>query len=272
MGGSTLKLYHFTLVFAVFAALMLIMMNLAVSETLAENADRSFLDKTFDRAVDAAAAVLAQASASGIYGVRDEAADAFYESLAAGLGLLGNACSEEQLRLYVPMLLITDGTTVYVCSDEYNDGPVGSMLTRVWSGAIDASEAEMEELLEFYCSEHNEVARRAGISYTFTVPEEEGGMFLRGSIGLGIYAFLQGYPVNDSTGTVYSRYSFAGAAVREADTYYINLKGEGYESSKYYHSFECGFRSGETAVCRSKKECALCGAGPCPECCGPGMR
>lgn len=263
-----MKLYHFTIIFAVFAVLMLLTVNLALSEGSYMQEDTGFLNEACDRAADAGAAVLAKAGRLGVYGVREAAVDAFYESLAASLDVGGYAGSRMGLSMYVPLIVVKDEDSIYVCYDDYSaDADGHTSLVRKWSGNI-AGE-NLDEVLEEYCRLHNTVAERAGLNYEFFLPEDDGGMYLRGCEGTGFFVLFQGYPVNGLKET-FNRFSFAGTGLDFAENYYINLQGTGLASPKYFHRKDCVYRAEESTVYSERRSCALAGAYECPECGGDG--
>lgn len=263
-----MKIYHFTIIFSIFAAGMLLLADLTISENMYVRENIRFLDEICDRAANAGAGVLAESGKLGVYGVREAAVDTFYKSLAASLNLAGYANSRNSLRLYVPVILVTDEIGTYVCYDDYEKDAYGSTsLVRKWSDNLNGS--DLEDILQYYCTRHNSVAERAGLKYEFTLPPQEGGMYLRGCDGTGFYAVFQGYPVR-GTEEVYNRFSFAGTGLGQVTDYYINLSGTGYASPMYFHRENCPYRSDESRVYNSRSECALAGAFECPECGGDG--
>ena len=262
-----MRIYHFTLIFAAFAVMMLSITAFSLGESFAEEQGRSNLDLVLDRASESAADVLKEAHSSGIAGVRDLAVDAFYASLSAGLGLSDGTPALTLLRMYVPVIAVTDGDVLYVCFDDYetaDDGTTG--LIRKWSDPIEVNDEGLEECLGYYCNKHNDVARRAGIVYSFFIPETEGGLYLRSGEGAGFFALLQGYPSERSDGSVFTGFSFAGTGIDDADMFFINLHGDELASERFFHRKGCIYLSEESIMFGSKKKCAGYGAFECPEC------
>ena len=262
-----MRIYHFTLIFAVFAMIMLAMTAFSLEETFDEDRRAANIDLLLDKASESAADVLKEANASGIYGVRDLAVDTFYASLSAGLGLSDSTPALTLLRLYVPVIVVADGDIMFVCYDEFGTADDGTeALARRWSGPIVREECDLEDCLEHYCNKHNETAQRAGIVYEFTIPDTEGGLYLRSGEGAGFFALFQGYPADRYNGEICNSYSFAGTGVDEAEQFFINLRGEGFASEKYFHRKDCRFLTEESVMFGSKKKCAEYGAFECPEC------
>ena len=262
-----MRIYHFTLIFAVFAVMMLSMAAFSIEEALDDDRRRENLDLLLDRASESAAEILKEAHVSGVYGLRDLAVDVFYDSLAAGLGLPDGTPARTMLRIYVPVIVVTDGDAMFVCYDDYESAPDGhEVLARKWSDAIDRDASSLEETLEYYCGRHNEVAERAGITYGFNTPEAEGGLYLRSGAGAGFFVLFQGYPSEMADGKTYNCSSFAGTGIDDADRFFINLRGEGYASERFFHREGCRLLSEESIMFGSKKKCALYGAYECPEC------
>ena len=262
-----MKIYHFTLIFAVFAVMMLSMTAFSLSESFDEEQGRSNLDLVLDRASESAADVLKEAHSSGIAGVRDVAVDAFYASLSAGLGLSDGTPALTLLRMYVPVIAVTDGDVLYFCYDEYETDDGGTArLVRRWSDQVAANDDGLEKCLGYYCNKHNEVAQRAGIVYSFSIPETEGGLYLRSGEGAGFFALFQGYPSERSDGRVFTGFSFAGTGIDDADMFFINLHGDGFASERFFHRKGCKYLSEVSIMFGSKKKCAGYGAFECPEC------
>lgn len=262
-----MRIYHFTLIFAVFAMIMLAMTAFSLEETFDEDRRAANIDLLLDKASESAADVLKEAHASGIYGVRDLAVDTFYASLSAGLGLSDSTPALTLLRLYVPVIVVADGDIMFVCYDEFGTADDGTeALARRWSGPIVREECDLEDCLEHYCNKHNETAQRAGIVYEFTIPDTEGGLYLRSGEGAGFFALFQGYPADRYNGEICNSYSFAGTGVDEAEQFFINLRGEGFASERYFHRKDCRFLTEESVMFGSKKKCAEYGAFECPEC------
>lgn len=264
-----MRIYHFTIIFAMFALMILFMAEIKISEQAYIDEDRNALDEACDRAADSAAAVLAKAGSTGLSGVRDAAVDSYYESLAASLAVAGYAGSRNTLRMYVPLIAVTDGNLIYVCYDDYETNSNGTtVLVRKWSGQIE--EGELEDTMQYYCNRHNLIAERAGIRYEFVLPSEDGGMYLRGCEGTGFYALFQGYQINGTKNEYYNRFSFSGTGLEYAAKYYINLEGTGYASPAFFHREDCVYRTEDSIVYTQRRECALAGAYECPECGGDG--
>ncbi len=263
-----MRIYHFTIFFAIFAVMMLSCAGSVIEERMRSREDIRFLDNSLDEASQNAAKILAGARGGDICSVRDLAVEAFYESLTASLGQTAATPAVNRIRLFVPVILISDGECIYVCYDDLRTGEGGACgFVRCWSEKIDASAQDLSGCLEHYCNLHNEIAKRAGLTYEFNIPDEDGGVFVRGG-GTGFYVLFQGYPVDLSERTVYNRFSFAGTGLIETEQFFINLSGEGFASPMYFHEEGCRYRSEESIMFETRKECALNGAFECPECMG----
>ncbi len=262
-----MRIYHFTIVFALFASMMLHMTEMTMKQKMEEDRETQFFDKVMDRASDSAAQVLALAGASGVEGVMDLAVDTFYETLAAGLGQSGETPSMTKIRLYVPMIAVMDGDSVFVCYDRFEKDEDKNVLIRGWSEPVAAGSDELSELLEYYCNYHNQVAERAGIRYSFALPGSDGGLFARGSEGTGFFALLQGYRPGGFLKES-NCFSFSGTGVIKAEQFFINVSGEGYGAEHYYHRKGCIHLKEESIMFTSGKDCALHGAFECPDCMG----
>ena len=239
-----MRIYHFTLIFAVLAVMMLSMTAFSLCESFEEEQWMSNMDLVIDKASESAANVLKEAYSSGVAGVRDLAVDAFYASLSAGLGLADGTPALTLLRMYVPFIAVTDGDILWVCYDDYETADDGTVrLLRKWSDPIVSDSDGLEKSLEYYCNKHNEIAQRAGVVYRFSIPDTEGGLYLRSGEGVGFFVLFQGYPSERSGGRVYTGFSFAGTGIDDADMFFINLYGEGYASERFFHRKGCIYLS-----------------------------
>lgn len=312
-----MKLYHFTLIFAAVAALMLGTVGLQVGEQYYASADNGFYDEALDRACDAAAGVLKECGERSTTAARDKAVRIFFDSLAASLAISGNVPAVLSLEMYVPVILVTEADGFYVYASQSDGTGLKGHTYRFWSekhrysyadservyifdsddsllsvsidedgqpmsvrlGFGDAALPDnieeirqetivdmLEQQLRISCSEHNRVASELGIEYDFTIPETDGGIYLRTAAGTGFAAFFQGYPIRQSSDEVYSGYSFAGAGVTPKEMFFINIEGEGYSSPQYSHIAGCPYLSDWSVMYTTGKECALAGARECPEC------
>ena len=120
-----MKIYHFTMLFAVFALSMIVLTDAGLSEKRRYEKERLRMESIIDDAVNAAAWEL-RASGTVFDGMTEERAiDAFYYSLYASLGISGHPEKRAGVQQYIPMLVITlkDGYYVYIYEAGNGEGP-----------------------------------------------------------------------------------------------------------------------------------------------------
>lgn len=294
-----MKLYHYCLVFCLFSIGTILISDMVIFERQTVSIYSENTDAVFDKAVDAAVKRLRLYSEHDSEGVRDDAVEAFYDSLYASLGIADNPDSREKVRLYVPVIIITVGDGFYVYYDDVSPGidgteelvrrctekkvysyyentaPEGYCATdfiyrflgkntcsicdtegicgeksgiysvstdenreainkELWncvSGGrnyscilknsvefenkrLEISTSKLEDALTYYCNFHNTIAANMGISYGFSVPQQNGELYLKAIDGISFIAFFQGYPVNGSN-EVFNCFSVSNARVVE---------------------------------------------------------
>ena len=280
-----MRLYHFTLIFAIFALGMLFISETGAAVDASAQTEQEYYHGALTAAAKAASEELSVACES-MRQARDTACDVFFTTLAVYLGLGNDSVQIERLNGYVPVILITDADSFCISYyEQYTDELGRSRFMRVWtpwlpycslsSGAGTQTESDAGELMsesigyymEYFCSRHNKIAGEAGITYSFFIPDAAGSI-LKNISGRGFYALFQGYPMAGVTTEDINLYSFAGVQIKDSEEYYINTIGTGYASPQYYHSAECPYNSGETMKFNTRRDCALQGAYACPECGG----
>ncbi|BCN32385.1 hypothetical protein [Anaeromicropila herbilytica] len=110
---------------------------------------------------------------------------------------------------------------------------------------------------------HNRIAEHYGITYQFALPYIEKEEWYRTIDDIGLFVVFQGYPYGLNTGDVFNQYSYAGARIRKTRCYYITKEADG---KRYYHKATCSKVTNKDYPYYNKKDCALEGAYPCPEC------
>lgn len=286
-----MKLYHFCIVFAAFFIGVWFLSELSISEDVYMKKVAEHNDRIFDKAVDAAVRSLRGYSEQENEYYMKEAVDSFFESLYADFNILDNPSKREELKLYVPVMAITDNEGIYVyyfdsvnTSEGFetvqrrtekqvfsyyeNQAPEGKCATDfiirftgpgdcrvfdtmnilgnneryfeyhvgedIWrgapnvrnyysiledTGAFTEKRAEvmtqgLEDLLEYYCNKHNQIAELNGISYSFVLPDLDGAVYLRAFDGISFIAFFQGYPVT-GTDSVFNCFTVSNARVTD---------------------------------------------------------
>lgn len=69
--------------------------------------------------------------------------------------------------------------------------------------------------MEYYLNQYNKIAKKLGISYTFSIPYLEDGDWVRTIEDISLLAMFQGYPFGSYTTKVYNHFEIAGARVRK---------------------------------------------------------
>lgn len=238
-----MKIYHYALMFVAVTCLMFTMVTVALIQRQQMTEQTVRCRKALDKATKACADVIGSAGESGIYGVRDNAEKVFFTTLAAEMGLTGYSSATKELELHVPLLIICDESGYYVRSNSVlENADHTQQYCRVWSEHLN------------YDGEWPE-----------TLPEEE-GIFQRASAKKGVYAFYKGAGTAMLLGKQINCISFAEMGIVPTENFYINISGDGYASSKYYHKEKCVYRGERSMLFQTERECAQHGAYSCPYC------
>lgn len=132
-----MKLYHFGLIFAIFALAIFISTELILTRSAAVAKDETNYGNIFDEAVDAATNSLMSYKDGVLSLDKDAAADAFYASLYASFGITDNPTERAKMSLYVPVLAVTCDDGFYI---QYNQILVGKdghqEINRTWTNKI----------------------------------------------------------------------------------------------------------------------------------------
>ena len=132
-----MKLYHFTIIFAVFLLAMIVIVEMRVSERNSMASANENTEMAFDNAVDAAVEALSANTADLDDTGRDKAVEAFFTSLYAELGILDEPAAKREMELYVPVIAVTVDDGFYVWYDAVFTDATGLHATeRVWSQKI----------------------------------------------------------------------------------------------------------------------------------------
>lgn len=130
-----MKLYHYALIFVCFAIAMVAITDLGVSEKNYMAEGTEVQNTIFDRAVVAATNMLLDTEEGASEFRREEAVNAFYDSLFASFGISDMPASRENMKLYVPVICITEPDGFYIYSDEivYSPSGSGTEVFRCWT-------------------------------------------------------------------------------------------------------------------------------------------
>jgi hypothetical protein len=126
--------------------------------------------------------------------------------------------------------------------------------------------SHIEEDLSWYISRHNDIAKRYGITYQFSLPVSDTSEWAKTIKGPGIIVIFQGMPLIEDVTKVYNRMTFSGAGVMKDIVYYIEQHGWYY----LYHREGCtrlvGNINKRDEHYYSVEECAEMGAYACELC------
>lgn len=130
---------------------------------------------------------------------------------------------------------------------------------------------QLEEVLAYYTSRHNKIARQNGITYTFSFPSHKRGEWASYINDVNLIVVFQGYPYGRERNYVFNKISASGADVIKNKMYYLEKKGWYYLA----HKEDCPILATSTNILNeafsSLEECAKIGA-YCCECINNGSR
>lgn len=101
-----MKIYHFVILFAIFAIGTIMVADMKMSEKRYSEQEKAVLSDSLQRAAEAAAGELAVLKAGTWEIAEQRAIDAFFYSMYASLGILDMSQEINALRKYVPVILI----------------------------------------------------------------------------------------------------------------------------------------------------------------------
>lgn len=130
---------------------------------------------------------------------------------------------------------------------------------------------QLEKVLAYYTSRHNEIAAKNGITYTFTFPTEKEATWADFMEDVNLLVVFQGYPYGVGRNYTYNKIASAGANIIKKSNYIVEQR------SWYYlaHKKDC-LKVGASAIILDEifetiKECAAYGA-YCCDCIEHGAR
>ena len=253
-----MKIYHFTLLFILLTISMASICESRIAFTDKRKQDADRYDAAFDRACDAAAAVLRAGGEELSEDMIREAQAKFGNALCTYFGIDVFSQEGRILLQKVPVIAITvpDGIYVGYIADE------NGTAVRKWTGKILYSQSSPEQIFENYFVKTDLNYNTNGRKLRLALPDEDMGMFARNAQEVGFVAFYKGFSGMGQDGL----YTYASSVSRIADHYYINISGSGYASPMYYHTDGCQYKNEECMELNSRKECAEFGAFCCPAC------
>lgn len=125
-----MKLSHYVFIFFIVFVPMAILLDVQVERYSRSTLERVKLDDNIDQAVDAAMQDLIDLDDSDATTIdKDAAIESLWNSLYASFGILSNSVAKEEIKVYVPVVLLTTNDGFYVNYSKVVDGKV----KRVWS-------------------------------------------------------------------------------------------------------------------------------------------
>lgn len=130
-----MKLSQLSILFVAILVFLLAMSNTKTENLRATSSAKHLMDERMESAVEDAANTFLQINSSKEYAMnKEDAADTFFNSLFASLGITSDPIMQDKVRAYTPLILVTqnEGYYLYYC-DEYIDEDGAACITRRWT-------------------------------------------------------------------------------------------------------------------------------------------
>lgn len=115
------------------------------------------IDQQIDNAVDDSISSLVEFDSTDVINLNKESAvEQFYKSLAANMGVLDNKTKRDLLKVYVPVILVTDLDGFYI---NYNVADKEGILRNVWTEKMPYSIEENGVVYSFFLGEQRDYIR-----------------------------------------------------------------------------------------------------------------
>lgn len=176
----------------------------------------------------------------------------FLESLYVSLGMLDSQEEQQQLKMYLPMLILVeeDGAYFYYMQQVFGKG--GKGVRHEWSEKIMFSFSDdaagevkkkcMLETLEKTASgiitEHNYIASQYGLSYSFSAPSFVQCITKVTQLPM-LIAVFQGWPLNPSKDVVYENCIDSGVYLKETEKFLVEMPVDLTKAICIYHREGC---------------------------------
>ncbi len=129
-----MKIHHFALIFVIFALTIVVVTDLKVSEADYMSRETGLVNTIFDRAVVAATDNLLDSEFGVTELTKENAVQAFFDSLYASFGITDSPLSRENMALYVPVICVTEPDGFYIYYDEVVYNAAGDTeFQRCWT-------------------------------------------------------------------------------------------------------------------------------------------
>ena len=317
-----MKITNLALFFIIIVCCFMVQSDVKADNLQAVTNKQILYKQGLDNAVDDAVMSLVEVDSSRQLVINKECCvNNFYQSLYSSFGIRTDKKLQEQLKAYIPVILIIDEDGYYIRYNDLNVVNGDKIVHQNWTekrpyayedndliysftlsdyvklydkNTKELREGKYQDLaanypekdilvdparfdevrrntivnsiiddMKYYINRYNRIAQHYGISYNFALPYIQQEDWYRTINDVGMMVIFQGYPYGGYTRDTFNQYSFAGARIRKTNCYYIAV---GTHGKTYYHKDDCGLVTDMSFPYYSKKECALEGAWPCPEC------
>lgn len=293
-----MKLYHYAMLFLIFFLAVIIKTDMSIGRLKSNENEKMELTRKLTTATSDAVEYLAT---SGVYGgnsiKKDELIDTFFTSFYSSMGIISDRSAQEELEMYIPVILLCDYDGYYVYYyDTYTADDGYTYSKRIWSEKMpyyynddlfiyrftlsdtvfiydinnllplpeevievdyhefhkddkyeqfrllhdehflfddekyelvkkNAIINQLEDILSYYTSRHNVIARLNGITYNFSFTsglEDEWAGYMN---DLNMLVVFQGYPYGADRDYTYNKIASAGANIIRKPIFYVEKKG-----------------------------------------------
>ncbi len=99
----------------------------------------------------------------------------------------------------------------------------------------------IEESLRYEFNVHNQIAQNYDIDYGFSIPVIDNARWSRSIDAPSLLVTIQGYPLYAGNSLYFNQFSFVGASISKATTYYIETGCGSGGWYSLYHRFDCPY-------------------------------
>lgn len=132
-----MKLTDFVLTFLVFELILFSILDIRFSQLIAVTERSNAFNTALDNAVDDGCFFLVEEdSGRSLYTNKEKAVEQFFTSLYANLGIIGQSVPEEELKRYIPVILVTERDGFYIYYSEAVEKEGEKLLIKRWSEKI----------------------------------------------------------------------------------------------------------------------------------------
>lgn len=339
-----MKIYHFTLIFLIFFLATVIKTDVSIGRLKDIENEKEEMTRALSSATSDAINYLSRTGSYGAGSInKEEVLSTFFTSLYSSLGIISDVSAQDEIEIYIPVILLCDVDGYYVYYyDEYIASDGNTYIERVWTEKMPYSHEDeyfvyrltltdivhvydrdnilgldrpvieserkefaknpiyedfrrnysdcillddedyslirkgaiinrMEEVMAYYTSRHNHIAKEQGITYSFSFPTGNQENWAEYIDDVNILVVFQGYPYGPDRNYTYNKVASAGANLIKKPRYYVE------ERSWYFLAHRQGcekIREGTTLLEEtfdSIEACAELGA-YCCECIEHGAR